>query len=136
MKTVLCHGVFDLLHWGHTEHLRKAKLFGDYLIVSVVADKFLSKRKAIYSQDERIDLLHALRCVDEVILCTAPGPEQIIQDVRPAVYVRGTDYIGKEVPEGGLLRRLGIPTRYTTSCPPRTSEIITRVLANHKAISK
>ena len=37
MKTVLCHGVFDLLHFGHTEHLRKARLFGDYMIVSVVA---------------------------------------------------------------------------------------------------
>ena len=134
MKTVLAHGVFDLLHWGHAEHLRKAKLFGDYLIVSVVADKFLSKGRAIYSQDERLDLLHALKTVDEVILCNAPGPETIIQDVRPSVYVRGADYVGKEMPEGALLKRLGIPTRYTTSCPPRTSEIITRVLAIHKRL--
>ena len=136
MKTVLCHGVFDLLHWGHTEHLRKAKLFGDYLVVSVVADKFLSKGKAIYNQDERLDLLHALRAVDEVILCNAPGPEQIIQDIRPAVYVRGADYVGKDMPEAVVLKRLGIPVRYTTSCPPRTSEIITRVLTVHKAIRK
>ena len=136
MKTVLCHGVFDLLHWGHAEHLRKAALFGDYLVVSVVADKFLSKGKAIYPQDERLDLLHALRTVDEVILCNAPGPEQIIQDVRPAVYVRGADYVGKVMPESALLKRLGIPVRYTTSCPPRTSEIITRVLTIHKAIRK
>lgn len=134
MKTVLCHGVFDLLHFGHTEHLRKAKLFGDYLVVSVVADKFLSKGKAIYSQDERLDLLHALRVVDEVILCNSPGPEPIINFLMPAVYVRGADYVGKEMPEGALLKRLGIPTRYTTSCPPRTSEIITRVLSTHKRL--
>jgi len=134
MKTVLCHGVFDLLHFGHTEHLRKAKLFGDFLVVSVVADKFLSKGKAIYSQDERLDLLHALRVVDEVILCNAPGPEQIITNVYPAVYVRGADYVGKEMPEGAVLKRLGIPVRYTTSCPPRTSEIITRVLSIHKKL--
>lgn len=133
MKTVLCHGVFDLLHWGHTEHLRKAKLFGDYLIVSVVADKFLSKGNAIYNQDERQDLLHALKCVDEVILCNAPGPEKIIREIRPQVYVRGADYVGKDMPEGVALRQLGIPVRYTTSCPPRTSEIISRVLAFHKA---
>ena len=136
MKTVLAHGVFDLLHWGHTEHLRKARLFGDYLVVSVVADRVLSKGRAIYSQDERLDLLHALRCVDEVILCNAPGPEQIISELRPAVYVRGADYVGKEIPEGALLKRLGIPVRYTTSCPPRTSEIITRVLSIHNAIRK
>lgn len=128
MKTVLCHGVFDLLHFGHTEHLRKAKLFGDYLVVSVVADKFLAKGPAIYSQDERLDLLHALRDVDEVILCTAPGPEKIIADLRPAVYVRGADYVEREMPEMALLRQLGIPVRFTTSCPPRTSEIIARIL--------
>ena len=136
MKVVLCHGVFDLLHWGHTEHLRKAKLFGDYLIVSVVADAHLSKGTTIYNQDERLDLLHALREVDEVILCNAPGPEKIIEEIRPQVYVRGADYVGREMPEGALLKRLGIPIRYTTSCPPRTSEIITRVLSIHKAIRK
>lgn len=102
----------------------------------MVADKFLSKGKAIYTQDERLDLLHALRVVDEVILCNAPGPEAIINELRPAVYVRGADYVGKEMPEGALLKRLGIPIRYTTSCPPRTSEIITRVLSTHKAIRK
>lgn len=129
MKTILCHGVFDLLHVGHIEHLRKAKLLGDYLVVSVVADEFLSKRRAIYSQDERLNLLRELRCVDEVVLCNAPGPEQIINNLRPAVYVRGADYVDKEMPEGDLLKRLGIQTSYTMSCPPRTSEIIERVLA-------
>ena len=128
MKVVLCHGVFDLLHFGHTEHLRKAKLFGDYLVVSVVADKFLAKGPTIYSQDERLDLLHALRSVDEVILCNAPGPEKIISEVRPSVYVRGADYVEKEMPESALLRQLGIPIRFTTSCPPRTGEIIARIL--------
>lgn len=129
MKVVLCHGVFDLLHFGHTEHLRKAKLFGDYLVVSVVADKYLAKGSSpIYNQDERLDLLHALRNVDEVILCNAIGPEKIISELRPAVYVRGADYVEKEMPESALLRQLGIPIRYTTSCPPRTSEIIARIL--------
>lgn len=136
MKTVLAHGVFDLLHWGHTEHLRKAKLFGDYLIVSVLADEFVAKGTAIYTQDERLDLLHALRDVDEVILCNAIGPQHIISEVRPSVYVRGADYVGREMPESALLKQLGIPVRYTTSCPPRTSEIVTRVLAVHKAIRK
>ena len=125
---MLCHGVFDLLHFGHTEHLRKAKLFGDYLVVSVVADKYLSKGTAIYNQDERLDLLHSLRHVDEVILCNAPGPEKIISELRPAVYVRGADYVEKDMPEAALLKQLGIPIRFTTSCPPRTSEIIDRIL--------
>ena len=45
-KIVLCHGVFDVLHTGHINHFLKAKSFGDILIVSVTADKFI-KRKFI-----------------------------------------------------------------------------------------
>lgn len=128
MKTVLCHGVFDLLHFGHLEHLRNAKLFGNHLVVSVVADRFLSKRQPIYPQDERMHLLRALRFVDDVVLCNAPGPQNIIDAIRPHVYVRGSDYIGKEMPESAILKRLSIPTKYTDSCSPRTSEIIARIL--------
>ena len=101
-----------------------------------MADKFVSKGTPIYNQDERLDLLHALKVVDEVMLCTSPGPEAIINEIRPHVYVRGADYVGKEMPESALLRRLGIPVRYTTSPHQRTSDIITRVLTVHKAIRK
>ena len=34
-RLVLCHGVFDLLHYGHIEHLEEAKAQGDILVVSV-----------------------------------------------------------------------------------------------------
>ena len=40
---VLCHGVFDLFHPGHMEHLRQAKAMGDYLVVTITADKYVSK---------------------------------------------------------------------------------------------
>ena len=42
-KIVLCHGVFDLLHIGHLNYFKKAKLLGDVLIVSVTDDKFVNK---------------------------------------------------------------------------------------------
>ena len=40
---VLCHGVFDVVHSGHLEHLRQAKEQGKYLLVSITADKFVKK---------------------------------------------------------------------------------------------
>ena len=127
MKVVLCHGVFDLLHVGHLEHLKQARKFGDWLIVSVVPDKHLSKGQAIYSEMERVRLLKALRCVNQVELCDGPGPENIIQRIQPNVYVRGDDYIGKRMPESDLLEKLCIPVRCTKSVPPRTSEVIERI---------
>ena len=42
-KIVLCHGVFDLIHIGHINHFKKAKSFGDYLIVSITSAKFIKK---------------------------------------------------------------------------------------------
>ena len=127
MSTVLVHGVFDLLHEGHLEHLEKAKKFASILIVSVVSDKYVVKGKPIYKERTRVRLLKALRCVDEVILCRAPGPQKIIAAIRPDYYVRGSDYRGKEMPESGLLRKLGIAVRYTKSIPPRTGDIIRKI---------
>ena len=124
MKYVLCHGVFDLLHEGHLEHLEQAKKLGDFLIVSVVADAYITKRKPIYSERARVRLLKALRCVDSVQLCQAPGPQEIIRRFTPDVYVRGSDYKGKTMPESFLLKRLKIPVRYTKSIPPRTTDIL------------
>ena len=42
-KIVLCHGVFDLVHLGHLKHFKKAKSFGDFLIVSITKDEFIKK---------------------------------------------------------------------------------------------
>jgi rfaE bifunctional protein nucleotidyltransferase chain/domain len=129
MKVVLCHGVFDLLHVGHVVHFREAREFGDHVVVSIVADEHVWKpqRPLVYSQDDRLTLVGSCQYVDEVILCDAPGPEEIIAELKPDVYVRGPDYVGKTMPEDGVLRRLGIPVRYTPSSYPRTTEIIEKI---------
>jgi rfaE bifunctional protein nucleotidyltransferase chain/domain len=130
-KVVLAHGVFDLLHVGHVEHLKQAKEMGDKLFVSVVADEFLEphKKPTIYSEDERMYMLRSLRYVDQVVLCKAPGPQAIIERLRPDIYARGSDYEGVEKPESELLRRLGIAVRYTKSLPIHTKDVIERLSA-------
>jgi cytidyltransferase-like protein len=127
VKVVLCHGIFDLLHMGHIVHLRGARKFGDWVVVSVVADKYVTKTTLVYDQVERLALLAAVRYVDEVILCEAPTPEMVIEKLRPDVYVRGSDYIGKRMPEDGILGQLWIPVRHTESIPIHTSDIIERI---------
>ena len=42
-KIVLCHGCFDIIHWGHAIHFQYAKKFGDHLVVSLTRDKFIKK---------------------------------------------------------------------------------------------
>ena len=132
MTTVLCHGVFDLLHIGHIEHLMEARTFGDKLIVSVVADAYVdkAKRPMIYPESVRLACLAALVCVDQVVLCEAEGPQEIIRRLRPDVYVRGDDYEGVRMPESDVLERLGIPVRITKpSGYPRTTEIVRKIFS-------
>jgi len=54
---VLCHGVFDLVHYGHILHFKSAKKFGDVLIVSITKDKFIKKGigRPVFNETQRLN---------------------------------------------------------------------------------
>ena len=93
-KVVLCHGVFDLLHLGHVKHFKSAKKFGDFLVVSITANKFINKGpgRPIFNQQERLEFLKELKIIDEVILSNSSSAEDIIKLVKPDYYIKGPDY--------------------------------------------
>src|SRR6266702_1788062 len=97
-RVVLCHGTFDLLHLGHIRHLKEAKAQGDRLVVSVTADKHVGKGngRPHFNANQRMEALRALDCVDDVFINDSLDAVQAIEHVRPAVYVKGIDYAGKE----------------------------------------
>ena len=125
---VLAHGVFDLFHPGHVEYLRQAAAFGDYLIVSVVADAYVSKpRPLIYIEAQRMFMVASQACVDAVVLCQAPGPENILRARRPDIYARNDEYLAGDKPEYAICRELGIKTIFTVTKPPHTTDLIARI---------
>lgn len=69
---VLVGGVFDILHYGHIQFLKKAKSFGSYLIVALESDKNVKKLKGrsrpIHNQNQRREMLESLHFVDRVII--------------------------------------------------------------------
>lgn len=93
MKTVLTVGVFDLLHYGHIELFRKAKLHGDKLIVAVQTSEFVTKFKPganlVYNTDERLYMVSAIRYVDNVI--TYDSIDKFIDKIDFDVFVVGED---------------------------------------------
>ncbi len=98
MKKVITYGTYDLIHVGHINLLRRAKEYGDYLIVVVSSDEFnaIKGKKAFYSFEDRKKILEAIKYVDEVL--PEYRWEQKIDDVvnnNVDVFVMGDDWKGK-----------------------------------------
>ena len=129
MRTVLAHGVFDLMHSGHIAHLMQCRSFGDYLVVSVLADAHvMKKRKCIDDQLDRLFKVSSLRCVDEVVLCNEPGPGYWLHRLKPYIYVRNDEYLLQSASEYNDCKELGIRVGFTKTVPPHTSSIVERIL--------
>ena len=93
-KVGLVHGVFDVLHSGHIDHLREAKMYCDKLIVSVTSDKYVNKgpNRPLFKCNKRISNLLSIRTVDYALENNHPTPIEIIKRIKPDLYIKGSDY--------------------------------------------
>ena len=91
---MLCHGVFDLLHLGHLRHLKQARSEGEVLFVSITADAFVNKGpdRPVFGERLRAEMLAGLEIVDHVVISHARTGIDVINRVRPDVYVKGIEY--------------------------------------------
>ena len=63
-------GTYDLFHIGHLNIIRRAKELCDYLIVGVSTDELVESykhRRPVYKQKERMEIIGALKYVDQVV---------------------------------------------------------------------
>lgn len=102
-KTVgLCHGGFDLLHPGHVKHFESAKKLCDVLIVSVTSDRFVEGRKGagrpIYPDKLRAYMIANLRMVDYVVITDFKLGVDVINALKPSLYIKGPDFTAKQTP--------------------------------------
>lgn len=96
---VLTFGTFDVFHIGHLRILERARSFGDELLVGVSTDQMNFDKKGrypVYSEEERMAIVAALRCVDGVF------PEESLAlkrsyllEHRADVLVMGDDWAGR-----------------------------------------
>jgi D-beta-D-heptose 7-phosphate kinase/D-beta-D-heptose 1-phosphate adenosyltransferase len=131
-RIVFTNGCFDILHRGHVTYLSRAKALGDVLIVGVNGDAGVRALKGperpINPLEDRMQVLSALSCVDHIVPFDEPTPEELLELVRPEVFVKGGDYNDKALPEASLVRRLGGQVQLLPYLSGRsTSGIIERV---------
>ena len=93
---VFTNGVFDLLHVGHVRYLAAARALGDVLVVAVNSDRTVRELKGegrpVINENERAEILAALRQVDYVTVFDDVSPRSLIARLLPDVLVKGGDY--------------------------------------------
>ena len=93
-NVVLCHGCFDIVHPGHVRHLQHAARLGDRLLVSITGDSAMDKGtgRPLIPQELRAENLAALDCVNWVVVDEQPTAVELLDRVRPDVFVKGREY--------------------------------------------
>jgi rfaE bifunctional protein nucleotidyltransferase chain/domain len=134
---VLAHGVFDLVHMGHVRHLEAAHREGEILIVTVTADAFVNKGpgRPIFPELMRAEMLGALEYVDWVGVNHSASAENVLDIVKPDVYVKGSDYenpeddvTGQIVQEKNAVEKHGGRLVFTKDITFSSSSLINRYL--------
>jgi len=123
---VFTNGCFDILHHGHLDLLTKAADLGHILVVGLNTDASVKRLKGqerpINHERDRAFQMASLLCVDVVCLFDEDTPEEMIQQVRPDVLVKGGDYtpatiVGADFVQsyGGELAIIPFVTGYSTT---------------------
>lgn len=109
----MTNGCFDLLHLGHVRYLQAARRRGDALLVAVNGDASVRSLKGpsrpVNTELDRAEVLAALACVDFVTVFYSARVTEVIQAVRPQIYVKGGDYTLESLDPGerGALEAVG-----------------------------
>ena len=109
---LLVLGTFDLLHVGHVRLLHRASRYGHELWVGVNSDAFVVRYKRtrpVVGEQQRMEMIRALRHVDRVLLNDGPGRD-LIEQTKPDALVVGSDWHEK-----AYLAQLGVDQEWLDS---------------------
>ena len=130
-RIVLTSGCFDVLHRGHVECLQQAASLGDVLVVGVSSDETARKLKGagrpVSPAEDRAAVVAAIGCVEYVTIVAQDTPIDLLEAVRPDIYVKGGDCDADSLPErlavecyGGRVTTVGyLPGRSTAGLVER-----------------
>lgn len=108
MTKVLTFGTYDVFHVGHLRLLERARALGERLIVGVSSDELNYRKKGrypVFTQQERMDIVAALRCVDQVFLEESLElKREYLLRYRADVLAMGDDWAGKFDEFGDICR--------------------------------
>ncbi len=138
-RVVHCHGVFDLLHIGHIRYFRQAAQWGDVLIVTLSPDRFVDKgpHRPAFTEVLRAEAVASQSVVDYVAVNEWPTAEELLREVRPDVYVKGSDFksiesdpTGKLQLEADVCAEIGAEIKLTEEIVFSSTNLINRFMSS------
>src|SRR2546423_1862094 len=97
-RAVFTNGCFDLLHLGHVRYLQEARGLGEFLVLGLNGDESVRQLKGagrpLVPEQERAEILASLTCIDYVTIFPEVTANALLELLRPAIYVKGADYVG------------------------------------------
>jgi len=134
---VFTNGVFDVLHRGHCMLLDGARECGRSLFVAVNSDASARRLckgpgRPFNAEIDRASVLAALRAVDLVAIFDEDTPCELLERLRPEIYVKGGDYDMARLPEAALVASWGgraIALPYVAGLS--TTAVVRRIAAAH-----
>ena len=110
-KIVFTNGCFDILHVGHIRYLSQARKLGDTLVVGLNTDRSVrtikGEKRPIVCENERAEVLSALKVVDYVVLFDEPDPLALIKALKPSLLVKGADWPEDKITGGNVIKQSG-----------------------------
>lgn len=98
MSKILTFGVYDYFHIGHLKLFKQCKQHADYLIVAVQDGDYILKYKpdaqVLYSTEERVEILEALKIVDKVVVYDTVNVETL-EKIDFDILALGEDHVGE-----------------------------------------
>lgn len=130
MTTVFVNGTFDILHPGHIALLNTARTFGDHLIVAIDSDRRVRELKGnsrpVNNETVRNIMLSNLKAVDIVLVFdTDEELMDILKIYKPDVMLKGSDWLGKPIVGGHLVKHIQYFDRIHDYSTTKTIQSIT-----------
>ena len=136
MIVVAVSGYFDPIHVGHLELLKLARQLGDKLVVIVNNDKqtVLKKGKSFMNEKDRMEIVSALQCVDEVFLSIDDDKSvcKSLEFLKPSIFANGGDRSLSEIPETAIIDKYSIKMVDGLGNKIRSSSKITGIKCDSK----
>jgi D-beta-D-heptose 7-phosphate kinase / D-beta-D-heptose 1-phosphate adenosyltransferase len=139
-RIVFTNGCYDILHSGHVSSLHRAKALGDILIVGINNDDSIRRLKGnmrpINTLADRCDVLAGLAAVDHIVPFGASEddtPCQLINIIKPEIFVKGGDYRRETLPEMSVVERHGGKLVIIPYVPDHSTTHIIERINNHEA---